>query len=402
MAADRLTPVSRLVRRLFVLLVASCVYADTIAILPLFNQSKSANLDWIGESVAETIRESLFFQGLLVLDREDRLEIYRRLSIRPNAALTHASVLKVAEGLDADQIIFGQFTINGTETAGAPSLSATLELTAQLFDVKHTRSGPEFHESGPLSDLTTMQRKLAWQFLHYLSPNAAPVEGDFLRLHPPVRVDAMENYVRGLLATGADQKQKLFTQAARLDPQFSQPVFQLGRMYVRKKEYSAAAQWLSKVSRADLHYMEAMFLLGLCRYYQGDFAGAARQFQMVAAEVPLNEVYNDLGAAQSRLKLPAAMENFQKALEGDEADPDYWFNLGYALWKKGQFGPAEEKLRAVLDRTPEDTEAKALLSKCLLMEGPRAEPRWEGRERLKHNFEETAFRQLQAELKGRK
>src|SRR3989442_10201605 len=75
--------------------------ADTVLVLPFFNLSNSANLDWIGESIAETIRESLIAHDVLALDREERQEAFHRLSIRPYALLTRASVLKLAESLDA-------------------------------------------------------------------------------------------------------------------------------------------------------------------------------------------------------------------------------------------------------------------------------------------------------------
>src|SRR5713226_7891095 len=84
------------------------VRADTVLVLPFLNSSNSPNLDWIGESIAETIRESLA-SHVLVLEREDRLEAFRRLSLRPNAALTKASIIKVGEALDAAQVIYGTF-----------------------------------------------------------------------------------------------------------------------------------------------------------------------------------------------------------------------------------------------------------------------------------------------------
>ena len=63
---------------------ATCRAADTVAVLPLFNvnQAGSANLDWIGESVAETVREALSSSGVLVLSREDREEVYRRIELK--------------------------------------------------------------------------------------------------------------------------------------------------------------------------------------------------------------------------------------------------------------------------------------------------------------------------------
>jgi Flp pilus assembly protein TadD len=86
-------------------------------------------------------------------------------------------------------------------------------------------------------------------------------------------------------------------------------------------------------------------------------------------------------------------------VEGDEADPDYHFNVGYTLWRAKQFDAAVESLRAVVERNPDDAEATALLGRALKKEGPRpGDPKSEARERIKTNYEEAAFRQLQAEL----
>ncbi len=96
----------------------------------------------------------------------------------------------------------------------------------------------------------------------------------------------------------------------------------------------------------------------------------------------------------------SAQENFEKALEGDNSDPDYWFNTGYWLWKNRKFKEAAEKFRAVLDRAPDDTEATSMLGRCIKMDPPRAgDPRTEARERIKTAFEDSAFRRIAAELK---
>ena len=132
---------------------------------------------------------------------------------------------------------------------------------------------------------------------------------------------------------------------------------------------------------------------------EGDFAGAEAAFRSVSQSAPLNEVFNNLGAAQSRLNKPETTENFKKALEGDSADPDYHFNLGCALWRAGQYPAAVESLRAAVARDSSDTEATTLLGRALKQEGPRqGDPRAEPRPRMKTNYEEAAYRQLQAEL----
>jgi len=151
-----------------------------------------------------------------------------------------------------------------------------------------------------------------------------------------------------------------FTKAARLDEHYSQPCFQLGKAAWANKDYRVAAGWLARVDRSDPHYLEAQFLLGLCRYYSGDFAAAEQSFELVGSSVPLNEVYNNLGAAEARRNnLAGATANFQKALEGDASDPDYYFNLGYAYWLSGKYAEAAASFRDTLERNDRDTEATA-------------------------------------------
>ena len=378
--------------------LCSTARADTFLVLPFFNLSRNANLNWIGESLAETLREALSGEGLMVLDRDDCVEAYRRLSIRPYSRLTKASVMKLGEALDAEQVVFGEFDVIAPADPASKSRGA-LQITARLLDLKHMKQGPEFRGGGALEDLAALQGHVAWQTLQFVEPGSAPSEAQFRERHPSVRVDAIENYVRGLLAANADQEHRFFTQAARLDARYSQPCFQLGRLLWKKKEYKSAADWFQKVSPSDVHFHEANFFLGLSRYYTGDFAAAAAAFESVARIVPLNEVYNDLGAAQSRANLPDAIANFRKALEGDTSDPDYQFNVGYALWKNGDFQAAAEKFRAVLNRVPGDEQASLLLARCESHSGPRpGDTRTEDLERLKTNYEESAYWQLKAAL----
>src|SRR5580704_5937807 len=89
----------------------SVLRAETVLVLPFSNQSNSTtsstNVDWIGESISEAVRESLVSEGMLALEREDRLEAFRRLSLKPNAVLTRASVIKAGEALDASEVVYG-------------------------------------------------------------------------------------------------------------------------------------------------------------------------------------------------------------------------------------------------------------------------------------------------------
>jgi len=373
--------------------------AATYLVLPFFNLSKNPNLDWIGESLADSAREALSSEGLMALSRDERVQAYSRLSLRPYSLLTKASVIKIGEELDAEFVIFGQYDVKPVPDSASQS-RGSLQITSRVIDLKHLKQGPEFREVGALEDLAGLQEHLAWQTLRYLKPSSAPSEAEFEQRHPAVRVDAVEYYTRGLLATNAEEKHRFFTQAAHLDAHYSLPDFQLGRLLWSKKEYASAADWFQKVPPGDVHFREATFFLGLCRYHTGDFAGAEAAFQAVAAVVPLSEVYNDLGAAESRANsIPGAVSNFRKALEGDKSDPLYQFNLGYALWRSGNFSAAAERFHTVLEHRPDDAIASLLLDRCEKQSGPRpGDSQTEGLERLKTNYEESAYWQLKAVL----
>jgi len=381
-------------------MVCASLRAPTVVVLRFANHANSAGLDWIGESIAETVQDALSSEGLLVLGREARAEAYRRLSLRPGAELTHASIVKVGDALDAARVVYGYYELLPADGAGAAS-KGSLRITARVLYLKETRQGPPFSELGALEELAELEARLGWQTLRQLDPRTASTEEDFLRVRPPVRLDAVENYIRGLLASDPEQRQHLFMQAARLDEHYSPPCFQLGKSYWEKREYKVAAGWLARVGPFDRRYLEAQFFLGLCRYRFEDYAGARQSFQVVAGTMPLNEVFNNLGAAEVRLNhYEEAISSFQKALEGDSADPDYHFNLAYTEWRAGQFQAAADSFRAVLDRAPDDEEATLMLDRSLKSEGARpGEPRLEDRVRVKTNYDEEAYRQLQAELK---
>ncbi len=370
---------------------------ETYLIIPFRNASGAPNLDWIGESISETVREALVSYGVLALTREEREEVAHRLSIRPSAQLTKATIIKLAQELGADRVVFGEFHYTPGQDSESPS-AGSLTIQAQSINVRRLARGSEWRESGAMAELSQLQTRLAWRILTDAAPGVAPGQKEFFKAHAPVRIDAMESYVRGLLAPALEQKHRFFTQAVHLEPDFSQPCFQLGRMQWDENSYRVAAGWLDRVHPEDAHYLEASFLLGLCRYHTGDYTGALTAFGRVARSAPLNEVYNNLGLAQFHRQLPEALGNVLKALNGDPDDPDYHFNAGYLLWREGDLAGAAEHFRQTLAIDPEDTDARQLLERCEKQKGPRrGDLSTEGLERLKENYEEIVYRRLMTE-----
>jgi len=361
-------------------------------------------MDWIGESIAETLRAAFSARGVLILERDRTTEAYRRLQLRERTELTDASILKLGEVLDAEQMVHGTFSFAPAAAGSASASKGSLKIQARVSDRRRLRQSALFEETGAIEDLATLESHLAWRALTVVAPARAPAESEFRSLRAPVHLDVLENYMRGLLAATPEQKEKYFVQAARLDPDFSPPAFELGKIHFERKEYREAAVWLARVGPSENHYREASFFLGFARYQAGDFEVARKAFQSIAEKVPISPVWNNLGAAESRQNLPQAVETFRKALEQDPSDPDYHFNLGYALFKKGEFAAAADRFRAVLDRDPGDQMATLLLGRCLKKQGLRtataSDARLQALERLKSTYEERVYFQLKSILES--
>lgn len=393
-----------------VLLIASSALAQSqsILVMPFFNNSKNSHWDWMGESFAEILAERLAGEGRYIFTRQERLAATDRLGLPGYSSFSHATILKIAEELDADQIIVGHYDSDGT----------TLTAAAQIFDVKHLRLSSPISESGKIEDLIDIQTNLTWQLLRSLDPTLPLSKRAFAERFPPLRLDAFENYIRGLLAQSQAQQVRLFLEAARRDPLYGPPAFELGRIYLQNKDYQTAIPWLRRVAREDAHYLEANFYLGLCHLGLEDYPKAEAAFSLLAERLPLNEVFNNLGIVESRQgKLKLAAEHLNRAHAGDPFDADYEFNLALNAWRAQDWTGTAKALRAALRLRPEDEQARALLARAAEKSSQPGEAGHETRvgrgasspeaaierrldrlDRVKTNYDETGFRQLQMEL----
>lgn len=376
---------------------------QTLVIMPFENRSNAPGLEWISEAFPEVLRQRMTSDGVYVLGRESRLHAYDRAGIPAAIHPSRATLYRIAEQMDVDYTVLGSYNFDGQ----------TVSASAQLLDMKQRRLSPELKERGPLPQLRQVQTALAWDLLRALRPDYGVSREAFLAGAPALRLDAFENYIRGLTAlTEADQLQRLRA-AVRLDPSYWQAMLELGKTYFAARDYDAAASWLERIPNTDPLAREANFFLGLAFYYQGNFPRAEAAFRYLLEKFPLIEVYNNLGVISARLGRPEARQLFQKAVDADPSDADYRFNLGVALFRAGDQAGASRQLRECLALSPDDNEAKLLLA-SISGSGPAsgavktaggAGPAPGGAaklplERIKRNYDEAAFRGLAIEMEN--
>ncbi len=345
----------------------------TILVLPFENKSARADVSWISESFAETLTTRLSGSGRHVLGRNERDTAFDQLGIPAGTPVTLASTYKIAETLRADWVVTGEFTLQGD----------ALKTRVRVLDVAKLRLTLPMEENGGLADLIDLQTRLAWRILATQDPEfMVGPEEEFQRLFPRVRLDAFENYVRGIIATDAESRVRFLSEADRLDPSDHRPALELGRFYYDEKDCENSARWLRRIEARDANYSEALFMSGVNEFFLGNEAAAEEAFRALSQQMPINEVWNNLGFVQARRgRLQEATASLERAYQGDPTDPDYSFNLGACFWYGRSYQKAVQYLQEAVQLAPDDPETHRLLAAALVgavgdSAGRQRESRW--------------------------
>lgn len=350
--------VIRLVSLLILTLVAGqlkgATTARTVLVFPFTNQSNRADLSWISEGFAVILSSRLASADRYVLGREERNAAYAQLELPPETPLSLASDYKVAEILGVDWAVVGSFNVEGNR----------LTARARLLDAHGLRLSPALEATGELSDLVDLQTQLAWRLLAAHDPDfVVGQEDDFRRRFPEVRLDAFENYIRGILATDATTRVHFLTEADRRNPLDHQAAFQLGLFYFDQKDYAKSIFWLLKLDERDSNYLESLFHIGVSEYFLGREAVAEQAFTALERQIPLNEVSNNLGVMEAhRNDFTDALAQFNRAYQADSTDPDFSYNLGVCLWYLKRYNEAAKYLKEALSLDDDDIGAHSLLA----------------------------------------
>jgi tetratricopeptide (TPR) repeat protein len=347
-------------------------HPDTILIFPFANDTKMANLDWLGEGMSELTEERLEDRGVNTLSREDRTAVLEHLGLPDSARFSHAMMVKIAGEADADAIVYGRYASDGRTT--------TLE--ARVLRLSPPSLSPSLTESGPMQDLARSHARLTSQILCALAETRCPPQGasrdesSFSEPPPALRLDALENFIRGVTAMQDEDRLRLLRESARLESDWDRPAFELGQIYFERRDCDSALVWYSRVPPNRPDGPVASFATGVCHLARNDAARADAAFSGLLdrsrktgekdALPELPEARNNLGVAELRLgKWPEAEKEFDRAaaLEPDEAD--YWVNV--ALTKLIEKNPngAVAPLQSARKIDPDDKEARALLIAAL-------------------------------------
>jgi tetratricopeptide (TPR) repeat protein len=366
-----------------------------LLVLPFQNQTGQPSLDWIGEASADILNRRLNSAGFMTIGRGDRLYALDRLGLPLNFEPSRATTIRIAENLDADYVVVGSYTL----------LDGRLTAKAQILDVSALMLGSPLTRTADLKSLMDTLNGLAWDVARKLDPTYSVAEQTFLAADAPLRIDAFENYIRGVIEEAPLDRIVHLKEAVRISPTFTPAWLALGRAYFANQEYDLAAATLGRLPVDDPHALEADFYRGLAYFYTANYMKAEDAFAFVSLRLPLPEVVNNQGVAASRRGRDGAPQ-FQQAMAADPRDEDYVFNLAVSLRRRNDTAGAIREIDQALKLRPNDTEAQAFAAVLKDPSSVKVNPD-PGKavpddtlplERIKRAYSETGFRQAAFEM----
>jgi tetratricopeptide (TPR) repeat protein/TolB-like protein len=354
-------------------------------VFPFENLGASPRLDWIGEGLEELSIQRLSAAGRQVFSHAGRLNEMDRYGLPSSARLSRATMLHIAQEMDADYIVFGSFTSDGK----------TLSVSARVLRVSPLALLPPIDESGPLASLMELHTKLVWRILGACDHGYALNLAEFSKLQQPLSLAAFEQYIRGLLSNDDEARLRDLKEASRLEPDWPEPAFALGEVYFQRNDCSAALPWYAKVPPTHARRVEAIFATGVCRLRLGQPDKAEEVFRTLeedlrrslvsGAELP--EILNNLALARARQQnFPAALTALGRARDIDPDEDDYPFNLGVLALQQKDLATAATHFAEAFEREPDNSEDVAFLIYAL--------------DRLGRNEEVASLREDAAETYG--
>ncbi len=344
--------------------IPSLPQSGVYLVFPFENAGASPRLDWIGEGLEELTIQRLSAAGQQVYSHDGRQDELDRAGLPPNAKISRATMLHVAQEMDADYVVFGNFSSDGT----------SLTVNARVLRVNPVALLPAAHESGPLESLMDIHTRLVWRLLTTTDRTFPLSLAEFSKFQRRLQLGAFEEYIRGLLANDDAARVRNLKEAARLEPDWPDPAFALGQVYLTRNDCPSALAWFARVPPSHERSVEAIFASGVCDLQLNQPDKAEKVFgslqedlkQNMVSGADLPEILNNLALARARQgNLAAALPLLGRARDLDPDQDDYPFNLGLLSLQSNELATATAYFRDAVEREPDNPEDYAFLIYCL-------------------------------------
>ena len=296
--------------------------AISLAILPFRNASADQGLNWLGSSVAETLSTDVGQSAHLRIVSPDRVsQILRDLRISPDASLDSATVQRLAEFSNADNIVWGRYTRFGDQ----------IRIDATIQDIKHGHT-TTLSESATENNVLKAIDVLAGDIRSNMALSSSSIkELQGQSFKPSTNsLPGLHDYNDGLqLARGGNflDAAKRFEAATKEDPQFA-------------LAYSELAKTYANLGQDD------------------DAEHASRKAVELSDQLPPSEKYL-IQASHDQIQrdYPKAIEAYGNLAKAAPNNADVLFELAGLYEKSSAYDKAREEYTKVLTLDPKRVDA---------------------------------------------
>ncbi len=329
-------------------------------VFPPENLTRSFELGWVSEAVAMSITEQLRIPGVEAIDRNERMLLLESADLPPNAPLSRASMIRVAQQASADWLIMGTYS-------GKPE---ELKFSLRVMDLKAMKLGNEISATGPVTALPPIENELAWIILGNAGLNNLYTRQRFVERTRSIPNRAYAQYIRALAHPDSADGIKMLEQAVALHQDIPDAQYLLGRHYYLASDYPQAIQHLTLARRDQGFYLDSEFMLGTSYLHINQLDEAARAFEAMSSFGQFYEALNNLGVVNLRRKdFPLATQSLVDAHHLARADTTVCLNLGLLRYLEGNHRAAREVLEEAKRAHPSNPMILYLLSLTLRAQG---------------------------------
>ena len=135
-----------------------------LLVLPFENNSTQPNLDWIRDAVPEILNRRLASAGFMPIGRDDRLYALDHLGLPESFRPSRASAIRLAQTLDANYVIVGSFSVDGSRFSAI----------AQILDIDKLHLSEPIEEQADMTHLLDVLSSLSWRLAR---ADRSPIRG---------------------------------------------------------------------------------------------------------------------------------------------------------------------------------------------------------------------------------
>ena len=324
---------------------------DSIAVLPLENQSNDANADYISDGITESVNNSL-----------------ARL---PNLKVVPHSVASRYKGKAVDtQKVGDELGVASVLTGSIAQRGEALRVNVELDDVRHGQElwGQQYNRK--LDDLLAVQTDIAREVSQRLGAHASAETQQKLTKGSTGNPEAYQLYLKGkyytnkLTKDGLDKGIDYFNQAIAIDPNYGLAYNGLAYNYINQDDWymrpdeagPKAKQAAEKALAIDPNDSDAHLALGIeSQWYEWNWPVAEREFKRA---IELNPNSSEALGYYSWFLAPMGrgVEALAEAKRGQQAAPlsslGNFFVASVLVFTR-QWDPAIEQLHSNIELNPD-------------------------------------------------